>query len=101
MLVNATCFSRSALLVVEPHSRSMVPLASSGMRFDEVTGSWRAATDHGARFVRCGPAEVDGSMDHQDQHPDRRKPLITTFAEAIVAGGATMATNGKFVAYII
>src|SRR5256885_6538805 len=32
-----TTLFRSVLLVVEPHSRSMVPLASSGMRFCEVT----------------------------------------------------------------
>ena len=38
VLVKATCFSRSGLLVVEPHSRSMVPLASKGMRVDDVTG---------------------------------------------------------------
>src|ERR1700682_6408977 len=31
------CFWRSALWVVEPHSRSMVPLASKGMRVDDVT----------------------------------------------------------------
>src|SRR3984893_19042431 len=38
VLVNETCFRRSALLVVEQHSRSMVPLASRGMRVDDVTG---------------------------------------------------------------
>src|ERR1700720_559431 len=38
VLVKATCFRRSGLLVVEPHSRSMVPLASNGIRVDEVTG---------------------------------------------------------------
>ena len=38
VLVNATCFSRSVLLVVDPHSRSMVPLAISGIRADELTG---------------------------------------------------------------
>ena len=38
VMVKATCFSRSRLLVVEPHSRSTVPLAISGMRVDEVTG---------------------------------------------------------------
>src|SRR5450631_902024 len=37
VLVKETCFWRSALLVVEPHSRSMVPLASKGMRVDDVT----------------------------------------------------------------
>ena len=36
--MKATCFWRSALLVVEPHSRSMVPLAIRGMRVEEVTG---------------------------------------------------------------
>ena len=35
---NATCCWRSRLLVVEPHSRSMVPFAISGMRLAEVTG---------------------------------------------------------------
>src|ERR1700688_1321528 len=38
VLVKEICFWRSALLVVEPHSRSMVPLASKGMRGDDVTG---------------------------------------------------------------
>src|SRR3977135_195246 len=38
VLVKETCFRRSAFLVVEPHSRSMVPLASNGMRVDDVTG---------------------------------------------------------------
>src|SRR5258708_31619843 len=38
VLVNQTCFWRSALLVVDPHSRSMVPLANNGMRVDDVTG---------------------------------------------------------------
>jgi hypothetical protein len=32
VMVKETCFSRSRLLVVEPHSRSTVPLAISGMR---------------------------------------------------------------------
>ena len=39
VIVNQTCFWRAMLLVVEPHSRSMVPLAISGMRLAEVT-SW-------------------------------------------------------------
>ena len=38
VLINSTCFSRSVLLVVDPHSRSMVPLAISGIRADELTG---------------------------------------------------------------
>src|SRR5258705_11070315 len=38
VLVNQTCFWRSALLVVEPHSRSTVPFAINGMRVAEVTG---------------------------------------------------------------
>src|ERR1700686_1238331 len=38
VLVNQTCFWRSALLVVEPHSRSTVPFAISGMRVADVTG---------------------------------------------------------------
>ena len=37
-MVKATCFWRSRLLVVEPHSRSIVPFAISGMRVAEVTG---------------------------------------------------------------
>ena len=36
-LVKPTCFWRSTLLVVEPHSRSTVPFAISGMRLAEVT----------------------------------------------------------------
>ena len=35
---NATCFWRSRLLVVEPHSKSIVPFCSSEMRFCEVIG---------------------------------------------------------------
>src|SRR3979411_2651466 len=38
VLVNQTCFWRSALLVVEPHSRATVPLAISGMRVGEGQG---------------------------------------------------------------
>src|SRR5438309_10843895 len=38
VLVKEICFWRSALLVLDPHSRSMVPLASNGMRVDGVTG---------------------------------------------------------------
>src|SRR5215831_10692233 len=38
VMVNETCFCRSRLLVVEPHSRSTVPLAISGIRVAEVTG---------------------------------------------------------------
>ena len=33
-----TCFWRSRLLVVDPHSRSIVPLAISGIRVADVTG---------------------------------------------------------------
>jgi len=39
VIVNHTCSWRARLLVVEPHSRSIVPFAISGMRFAEVT-SW-------------------------------------------------------------
>src|SRR5512140_940796 len=39
VIVNQTCCWRSMLLVVEPHSRSMVPFAISGMRLADVT-SW-------------------------------------------------------------
>ncbi len=39
VMVNQTCSWRAVLLVVEPHSRSMVPFAISGMRLAEVT-SW-------------------------------------------------------------
>src|SRR3979490_2762418 len=38
VLVKEICFWRSALLVLDPHSRSMVPLGSNGMRVDGVTG---------------------------------------------------------------
>ena len=34
-----TCCWRSVLFVVEPHSRSIVPLAISGMRVADVTGT--------------------------------------------------------------
>ena len=33
-----TCFCRSRLFVVEPHSRSIVPFWTSGIRFCDVTG---------------------------------------------------------------
>src|SRR5258706_6937937 len=39
VMVNHTCSWRAMLLVVEPHSRSMVPVAMRGIRFAEVT-SW-------------------------------------------------------------
>src|SRR5215470_1714742 len=39
VIVKDTSFWRAMLLVVEPHSRSIVPFAISGMRFAEVT-SW-------------------------------------------------------------
>src|SRR5713101_3327973 len=39
VMVNHTCSCRAKLFVVEPHSRSIVPFAISGMRFAEVT-SW-------------------------------------------------------------
>ena len=35
---NATCFWRSRLLVVEPHSRSTCPDATAAMRESDVTG---------------------------------------------------------------
>src|SRR5215831_3188321 len=35
---NDTCFWRSTLLVVDPHSMSMVPFCRSGMRLEDVTG---------------------------------------------------------------
>src|ERR1700704_5625677 len=46
VLVKETCFWRSALLVVEPHSRSTVPLAISGIRLAEVT-SWYLTSSFG------------------------------------------------------
>ena len=36
---NATCFCRSRVLVVEPHSRSILPSSSAGMRLADVTGT--------------------------------------------------------------
>ena len=38
VMVNETCFCRSRLLVVEPHSRSMVPFAIGGIWVAEVPG---------------------------------------------------------------
>src|SRR4051812_34272203 len=38
VFVNEICFWRGALLVGEPHSGSVVPLAISGMRVADVTG---------------------------------------------------------------
>jgi hypothetical protein len=37
LIANWTCLPRSLLLVVEPHSMSIVPLTSSGMRLADVT----------------------------------------------------------------
>ncbi len=37
--------------------------------------AWRAAADHGARPVRCGPAEAYGSVDDKNQHPECVRPL--------------------------
>ena len=39
-LVKAACLARSALFVVEPHSRSTVPFAISGMRVEDVTAMY-------------------------------------------------------------
>ena len=39
-----TCFWRVSVLVVEPHSMSMVPLAISGMRVCGVTGLYFTAS---------------------------------------------------------
>jgi len=36
---NATCFCRSRVFVVEPHSRSILPSRSAGIRLDEDTGT--------------------------------------------------------------
>ena len=35
---NSTCFWRVKVLVVEPHSRSIVPFATNGTRVCEITG---------------------------------------------------------------
>ena len=35
---NATCCWRATELVVDPHSMSIVPFCSSGIRLDELTG---------------------------------------------------------------
>ena len=37
----SACFWRVSVLVVEPHSRSTVPLATSGMRVCDTTGMRR------------------------------------------------------------
>jgi hypothetical protein len=37
LVANATCLPRSLLLVVEPHSMSIVPFCSSGIRLADVT----------------------------------------------------------------
>ena len=41
---NATCFWRSRLLVVEPHSRSARPDTMASIRVSEVTASHLSAT---------------------------------------------------------
>src|SRR5260370_35435159 len=46
VMVNDTSFWRARLLVVEPHSRSMVPFAMIGIRFAEVT-SWYLVSSFG------------------------------------------------------
>ena len=43
-MAKPTSLARTVLLVVDPHSRSMVPLASSGMRFCEVTACQRTSS---------------------------------------------------------
>src|SRR5258708_14077355 len=54
VLVYQTCCCRSALLVVLPHSRSIVPLANSGMRVEAVTSSYRTSSlsSFNSRFTR-------------------------------------------------
>src|SRR3954453_17884727 len=46
VMVNDTSFCRARLLVVEPHSRPMGPLAMGGIRFAEVT-SWYLVSSFG------------------------------------------------------
>jgi len=46
-MVNHTSSAASRLFVVEPHSRSMVPFAISGMRFADVT-SWYLTSSFGS-----------------------------------------------------
>ena len=43
-MVNATCLRRSAVLVVEPHSRSISPDTRLVIRVDEFTGTYLTAT---------------------------------------------------------
>src|ERR1700737_5151413 len=56
VFVYQTCFCRSALFVVLPHSRSIVPLAKSGMRVDAVTGVY--VTSSVSSFNSCFTAST-------------------------------------------
>src|SRR6202022_3327120 len=44
VFVYQTCGCRSAMLVVLPHSRSIVPLANNGMRVEAVTSVRKASS---------------------------------------------------------
>jgi hypothetical protein len=63
LVAKATCLARSLLLVVEPHSMSMVPFCISGMRFCEVTDC--VATFRSARpvaFLTCSTTRAQISQ---------------------------------------
>jgi len=63
-----TCSCRAKLFVVEPHSRSIVPFAISGMRFAEVT-SWYLTSSFG--HLELGLHRVDDPQAQLDRVADR------------------------------
>src|SRR6185369_11524697 len=93
---NATTRWRSALLAVPPHSMSMVPLAISGIRFEELTGWYCTArlgmesfclmrstmTRHRSIEMPmgfCSPSRYEKGMD------DSRYPIAIDFASLILS----------------
>ncbi len=56
MWLNATCSMRPKVIVVDPHSRSIVPLTSFGMRSAGVTGTQATLSPGSFSDSRSAPA---------------------------------------------
>ena len=62
VLVKATCFWRSALLVVAEQCRSSVPFTISGIRFDEVTATYSTAISGVASCLLHGVDDLEADI---------------------------------------
>ena len=59
----ATCFCRSRLLVVEPHSRSALPEVIASMRVSEVTASHFSAISRPSASPIASPSFLQSSIE--------------------------------------